>query len=71
MISQEWLNRTHSVKFQKRYRKASGEWADTMYYFPSDLALLRLVLDDAFRYVSDVKESGTEDAEPSTPFDGP
>ena len=60
----------HSVKFQKRYRdKKTGEWADSQYYYPKDLPLLLLAIEDAFRYVATGNGSGEDAGEPGTSFD--
>ena len=42
----------HTVRVQKRYRDASGEWKTTEYFFPNDLPKLRLVVEKAFEHVS-------------------
>lgn len=54
----------HSVRIQKRFRKQSGEWENTDYYFPEDLPKLQLVVAKAFEFIS-LKES--KDAEESLP----
>jgi len=42
-----------SIKIQKQYlEEKTGEWRDTTYYFPEELAKLELVVRKAFEYVS-------------------
>ena len=54
-----WANQTersgntavrHSVRFQKRFRDANGNWRDTDYYFPEDLPSIELVAAKAFEF---------------------
>ena len=60
----------HSVKFQKRYRdKKKGEWADSLYFHPRDLPLLRLVIDRAFAYVSTAQGSAEDADDPAAHID--
>ena len=43
----------HSVRIQKRYRDSNtGEWKNSDYFFPSDLAKLMLVTQKAYEFVT-------------------
>lgn len=46
----------NSVTFQKRYKGKDGEWATANSYNVSDLPKLKIVLDEAYKYLA-LKES--------------
>jgi len=54
----------YSVRIQKQYKNDKGEWLNSDYYFPEELAKLESVVRKAFDFIS-VKES--KDAEESIP----
>ena len=54
----------HSVRIQKQYKNDKGEWQNTDYYFPEELAKLESLVRKAFDFIL-VKES--KDAGESIP----
>ena len=54
----------YSVRIQKQYKNDKGEWQNTDYYFPEELAKLESIVRKAFDFIL-VKES--KDAEESVP----
>ena len=46
-----------SVRIQKQYKNDRGEWQNTDYYFPEELAKLESLVRKAFDFIT-VKESG-------------
>ena len=54
----------YSVRIQKQYKNDKGEWQNTDYYFPEELAKLGSIVRKAFDFIL-VKES--KDAEESIP----
>ena len=46
-----------SVRIQKQYKNDRGEWQNTDYYFPEELARLESLVRKAFDFIT-VKESG-------------
>ena len=54
----------HSVRIQKQYKDDKGEWQNTDYYFPEELAKLESLVRKAFDFIL-VKES--KDAGESIP----
>ena len=54
----------HSVKIRKQYKNDKGEWKNSDYFWPEELAKLRSLVRKAYDYIV-VKES--EEAEESVP----
>jgi hypothetical protein len=52
----------NSIHIQKRFKQKNGEWSDTEYFFPDDLPRLRVLIDRAFEFVSNLKEGCPESA---------
>ena len=57
-----------SIRIERRYMDANGNWQSTSSYKKADLPLLRLVCEKAFEYVS-LKEPGSAQ-EPEEPEGG-
>ena len=55
----------YSVRIQKQYKDDKGNWKNSDYYFPEELAKLESVARKAFEFIL-VKES--EDAEEAVPI---
>jgi len=56
----------HSVRLQKRYRDAQGNWKDTDYLFLDDLPKVRLLVDECYRWIA-LRESDDTDFPPARP----
>jgi len=50
----------HSAKIQKQYKNEKGEWKNTDYFFPEELAKLESLVRKAFDFIL-VKESKDAD----------
>ena len=57
------------VSIQKRYRNADGEWNSTNSYDANDLPKLKLVADEAYRYLVLNQGNGGDDSPKSEKSD--
>jgi hypothetical protein len=53
--------RMKKVSIQKRHMKADGEWSSTNSYDANDLPKLRVVADEAYRYLTMGQGNGSGD----------
>ena len=54
----------HSIRIQKRFKPEGADWRDTDYYFPEELPKVRLLIDRAYEFVSNLKEGNPESTSP-------
>ena len=55
----------HSVRIQKQYKNDKGEWQNTNYYFPEELAKLGSLIRNAYDFIQVKESKDTQEATPA------